>query len=203
MNVAYVIGIGPEGLREATDAEKEAIAETAGRQLFGAGVSGVLSIVIGLGILASVSAYLLAGSRICYAMARDGLYPSYAARLSARNAPVRAILTLSLSSIALLWGSYIIQGAADAFQELLKFTTVGLVLLTSLAVTSVFVLRRRTAEAEKFRVPFYPLPPLLYLAITGGLMFYAAQADPLGTLWGILGVLSGGVVWGVSRLTQR
>ena len=202
-NVTYVIGIGPTGLREVTHAEVEAIAETAGRELFGQRIAGALSVLIGCGILASVSAYVLTGSRICYAMARDGLYPAYAARLSKdHGTPAAAILTLAAASIVLLWSSYLTAGAADAFQSLLNATTVGLVLLTSLAVTSLFVLRRRGTSGNVYRVPLYPLPPLLFLAITSVLMFYAVRLNPGPSLWGIAGVLSGGVVWGIVRLTR-
>lgn len=199
INATYILGVGPEGLRDATPAEVEAIAETAGRRLFGPRISGVLSALIGCGILASVSAYLLTGSRICFAMAADELFPAYAARLSSMTGvPRNAIVTLGLSSVALLWLSQWIAGAADAFRSLLNYTTVGLVLLTSLAVSSLFVLRRRGATTS-FRVPWYPLPPLAFLAVTGVLMVYAVQLNPQPTLWGTASVLSG---WPVYWLTQ-
>ena len=204
MNVTYVLGIGPEGLRGATHAEVEAIAETAGRQMFGSRVSGALSVLIGCGILASVSAYLLTGSRICYAMANDGLFLSYAGRLSGRTeAPAAAIVTLGFASAGLIWGSQIVAGAADAFQSLLGYTSVGLVLLTSLAVASLFVLRRRDETVPSFRVPLYPLPPLLFLSVTSVLMYFAIQGDPTGTLWGTASVLSGWPLYWATRVWRR
>ena len=200
INVTYILGVGPEGLRHATPAEVEAIAETAGRRLFGPRISGVLSALIGCGILASVSAYLLTGSRICFAMAADGLFPAYASRLSMTTAvPRNAIITLGVSAVALLWTSQLVAGAPDAFRSLLNYTTVGLVLLTSLAVSSLFVLRRRGLASSSFRVPLYPLPPLLFLAMTGVLMYYAVKINPGPTLWGTASVLSG---WPVYRLVR-
>jgi basic amino acid/polyamine antiporter, APA family len=203
LNMTYLLGIGPEGLRNASHAEVEAIAETAGRQLFGPRIAGALSVLIGCGVLASVSAYLLTGSRIGYAMACDGLFPAYAARLSQRyRTPARATITLGLSAVALLWISHVAAGAADAFRSLLNYTTVGLVLLTSLAVTALFVLRRRGLPAS-FRVPLYPLPPLAFLLITGVLMYYAIRLNPVPTFWGTLSVLSGWPVYVVSRRWRR
>src|SRR5690606_37912282 len=191
LNMAYLLGVGPEGLRGASPAEVEAIAETAGRKLFGPRVSGGLSVLIGCGVLASVSAYLLTGSRIGYAMACDGLFPAYAARVSQRyRTPTVSTILLAVCAVALLWISHFTAGAANAFRSLLNYTTVGLVLLTSLAVTALFVLRRSGLPAS-FRVPLYPLPPLLFLAITSVLMYYAIRLNPVPTFWGTLSVLSG------------
>lgn len=199
LNIAYLLGVGPEGLRGASPAEVEAIAETAGRQLFGPRVSGALSVLIGCGVLASVSAYLLTGSRIGYAMACDGLFPAYAARVSQRyRTPTVSTILLAVCAVALLWISHFTAGAANAFRSLLNYTTVGLVLLTSLAVTALFVLRRRGLPAS-FRVPLYPLPPLLFLAITGVLMYHAFLLSPVPTFWGTLSVFSGWPVYAMSR----
>ncbi len=203
MNVAYVYAIDPEGLRNAEHKQVEAITETAARSLFGPAVSEPLSVLIGLTILASVSAYLLTGSRICYAMAVDGIFPRYAGRLlKSRETPAAAVITLGLSSVLLLWGSYLIAGAADAFASLLNFTTVGLVLLTSLAVSSLFVLRRRGEGSADFSVPLYPLPPLLFLLATGTLMVFAVLQNPGPTLWGTAAVLSGGPVYWLLRSSK-
>jgi basic amino acid/polyamine antiporter, APA family len=201
MNLTYLIGIGPEGLRDASPTEVEAIAETAGRRLFGRQIANILSVLFGAGILASVSAYILTGSRISFAMAVDGLFPSYTARWSPQHeSPVNAVITLGLCSIVLLWASQLVAGAADAFRSLLNYTTVGLVLLTSLAVTSLFVLRRRKRDRAAFRVPLYPLPPILFLIVTAMLMFHAVRLNPGPTLLGTATVLSG---WPLYRLSQR
>ncbi len=196
INVAYIYAIAPDGLRDVEMQQVEAIAETASRALFGPAISEPLSVFIGLTIVASVSAYLLTGSRICYAMACDDLFPRYAHRVSTTHeAPTSAVLTMGISSVLLLWGSHIVAGAADAFASLLNFTTVGLVLLTSLAVSSVFGLRRRGLRSEGFSMPWYPLPPILFLLVTSMLIVFAVLQNPGPTLWGTAAALSGGPVY--------
>jgi len=204
INVVYLYAIGPEGLRDADMQQVEAIAETASRALFGSTISEPLSVFIGLTILASVSAYLLTGSRICYAMACDDLFPKYARRVSTTHeTPVAAVLTLGISAILLLWGSHLIAGAADAFASLLNFTTVGLVLLTSLAVSCVFVLRRRGLRSQGYSMPLYPLPPLFFLVATGVLIAFTVWQSPGPTLWGTAAVFSGGPVYGMLLRRKR
>ena len=202
INVTYLFAIAPEGLRDAESQEVVAIAETAARALFGPAISGTLSVLIGLTIVASVSAYLLSGSRICYAMARDGMFPGYAGQVSAaRETPAAAVLTLGAGAVLLLWGSHLIAGSSDAFVNLLNFTTVGLVLLTSLAVSSVFVLRRRPSPAEGYTLPWYPLPPVMFLVSTGVLIAFAVWQNPMPSLWGTAAVFSGGPVYWLLRRT--
>ena len=59
------------------------IAEIAARRLFGPHWSNPLSLAIGLMLLSTLSAYLLLGPRVIYAMARAGQFPAIAARLTA------------------------------------------------------------------------------------------------------------------------
>ena len=58
------------------------IAEIASRRLFGPQWSNPLSVAIGLMLLSTLSAYLLLGPRVIYAMARAGQFPAVAARLT-------------------------------------------------------------------------------------------------------------------------
>ena len=60
------------------------IAQIAAERLFGSRWSNPLSVAIGLMLLSTLSAYLLLGPRVIYAMARTGQFPSVAARLSGR-----------------------------------------------------------------------------------------------------------------------
>ena len=63
------------------------IAEIAARRLFGACWSTPLSVAIGLMLLSTLSAYLLLGPRVLYAMAQAGQFPAMAARLTHMPGP--------------------------------------------------------------------------------------------------------------------
>ncbi len=204
MNIVYVYGIAPTSLGEADFSQVQAIAETAARRLWGPAASGLLSALIGVSILSSVSAYLLTGPRICYAMARDALFPAYAGVIHPRwQTPVRAILTQGLIAVLLLWGSQLLAGHAKAFEELLNYTTVGLVCLMALAVSSIFVLRRRDGRPPAFRVPLYPFTPLLFVGVTGGLIALRIWQSPRESLWALASLFSGWPIYQIVRRTRR
>ena len=80
----------------------------AAERLFGSRWSNPLSVGIGLMLLSTLSAYLLLGPRVIYAMARTGQFPSIAARLSGRaSTPVVATFLQVAVTLVLLWtGTY-------------------------------------------------------------------------------------------------
>lgn len=159
VNAAYVYALDPADMasRSADDPQVAKVAETAVARLFGRGAANGFAAVVGLSLVASVSAYILTGPRVTFAMARDGLFPAFAGRLHpARNVPVWATLVQGVVAAAFAW--------SGSFLQLLDYTSVGLAAVSALVVASVFPLRRR-GVLTAFRMPLHPLLPLLYLAL--------------------------------------
>jgi len=117
----------------------------------------VFSWIIGLGLVATISAFLLTGSRVMVAMARSGHFLSFAGTWNERrNAPIVALVLLGAPSAAMVW-----YGDLD---RLLNFLGTGLTALGVVFGLSIFLLRRQPDYRPPFRLPLYPLPTILYLA---------------------------------------
>ncbi|MBX9628004.1 MAG: APC family permease [Gemmataceae bacterium] len=171
VNVAYVYALDPAVMTAKSPAEVERVAELAAAALFGPEVAGVVAVALGLTLLASVSAYMLTGPRVAYAMARDGAFPAFAGRLHpTRGTPAAATLTQAALASGMVW-------AAGSFKDLLDYAAVGLAALAGLTVAAVFPLRRRAGLVHPYRVPLYPLPPLLFLLLTGWTVGYSVVDD--------------------------
>jgi len=159
VNLAFVYALDPDQLKALPDETVRPVAELATGALFGPAAARVVGASLGLCLVATVSAYILTGPRVALAMARDGVFPAFAARLHpTRGTPAAATLTLGAVSIGLVW--------AGSLEELLDYASVGLAALTGLTVASVFPLRRRADLPHPYRLPLYPLPPLVFLAFT-------------------------------------
>jgi APA family basic amino acid/polyamine antiporter len=183
LNLTYAYALPPTALRTAPLSDVEAIAELCARKLFGASVSGPVSVIIGFGILSSVSAYLLVGPRVSFAMARDRLFPALAGRVHPRwHTPAAAIQIQAAAALVLLWSSHILTGGIDAFGELLRYTGVGLTALLVLTVSSIFAIRRRPDYRPTFRIPLYPLPPLCFLSVSAWILVFSIREEPLAAL---------------------
>jgi APA family basic amino acid/polyamine antiporter len=141
-------------------------------------------VAIGLTLLASVSAYILTGPRVAYAMARAGQFPEVAGRLSAGGAPVVATALQVAWSLVLLWSA--------SFEHILVYSGVGLAVFSMLTVAAVYVLRRRRPDFPRpFRTPGYPFVPAVYLVGTGVLTAAVFYERPLVSLISLLSIAAG------------
>ena len=100
----------------------------------------------------------LAGPRVYYAMARDGLFLPAAARVHPRfHTPAVAIVAQALWSAVLV--------CAASLSQLVSYTGFAVVLFSAIAVAAVFVLRRREPEAPRpFRAWGYPWAPATFVS---------------------------------------
>jgi APA family basic amino acid/polyamine antiporter len=166
VNLAFVYALDPAAMTAKSEKEVRPVAELATRALFGEAAARLVGVALGLCLVATVSAFVLTGPRVAFAMARDGVFPGFAARLHpVRGTPAAATLVLAGASASLVW--------AGSFLELLDYASVGLAALTGLTVASVFPLRRRADLPHPYRLPLYPLPPLAFLALTAATIGYA------------------------------
>lgn len=177
LNLAYALALPAGAIREVVERAGgkvdavEPIAWLAAGRLVGPRVADPLSFLVGLTLLASVSAYVLTGPRVLLAMAEAGQFPAAAGRVSARGAP-RVATTLQVGwSLLLLWTAQ--------FEPILLYSGIGLALFSMLTVSSVFLIRRRIPAAKRpFRTPGYPITPLVYLVGTGALVVAVARERP-------------------------
>jgi len=151
---AYAVPLADVGFDNA-----ERVPQLAVENLFGPRASSVFSVVLGLTFLATVSAFVITGPRIYYAMARDGLFPSIAERVSSKGrVPTYAMLLQSVCAVIILF--------VTDFQNLYKYASVGVSLFALLFVGAVYVLRWRRPDMERpFRVPVYPVVPAIFMAV--------------------------------------
>lgn len=171
-------------LENKTDAVRP-IAQLAASRLFGREWSTWLSIAVGLMLLSSLSAYVLTGPRVVYAMAKAGQFPSIAGRLSDRGGtPVVATVLQVVTTLALLW--------TGSFEDLVVYASVGLSLFSMLAIGAVFVLRWKRPDLPRpFRTPGYPFTPAFYLFATYELTRAAFQQRPVVSLYALGSILLG------------
>ena len=135
--------------REGGDAAIEPIAQVVAHRLFGATWADGLTIGVGLILVATLSASLLTGPRVLFAMARDGQFLAVAGRISNQaGTPATATVVLAGCGIALLW--------TGSFDTILVYSGVGLAMTSILAVASVIVLRHNRPRPR----PAVPCPGL-------------------------------------------
>ena len=127
---------------------------------------------------------ILAGARVYYAMARDGLFFQSAARLNRHAVPgVALVLQAVWASILCLSGRY---------SDLLDYIIVAVLLFYVATIAGIFVLRWKMPDAERpYRAPGYPVVPLLYILAAGAIALDLLVVKPRYAGAGLILVASG------------
>ncbi len=172
-----------------------AVGEVAAERLFGSAAGVLFAVVAVVILLSSLSAMTTVGPRVYFAMARDGAFVPAAARIHPRyRTPAIAIIAQAL------WSSLLVL--SGTFEQLLTYTGFGLILFSSLAVLSLFFVRRTPTESAVFRAWGYPWAPALFCLVGFAIVVNTIVEAP-GVASAGLGVMAAGVpiYWWVKRTT--
>lgn len=141
-----------------------------------------LAILAPLGVMVStfgaLNSNLLAGPRIYFSMARDGLFPKVLGDVHSRfQTPANAIVAQTAWSVfQIILVFCLTTSPKKAFGELTDFVILGGTLFYALTVAAVYVLRKKMPEAERpYRTWGYPVTPALYLAAAVGVSLSSNQ----------------------------
>ena len=162
--------------------------------LFGDRGGGLFSAIMAVGLLSCVSAMVIVGPRVYYAMAKDGCFFPAAARLHPRwLTPGQAILYQSVATAAMI--------LTGTFEGLIYYIGFALILFAALATAGMVRLRRRPGWKVLPAVSWgYPLAPAIFMVASVWMLFYTAALRPRESFLGLLTVLAGGLAyWWIRR----
>ena len=136
-------------------------------------------------VAASISAMVLSGPRVYFAMARDGAFlPSVARVHPTYRTPSRAIWAQAAWSGVLVLSS--------TLSGLVNYTGFAIVLFSGIAVAALFVLRFREPHAERpFKAWGYPFAPGLFVVASAAMIGHRLFTEPSETLYGLLIIAAG------------
>ena len=147
------------------------------RSVFGETGAKLAGLTLALLLVSTVSAMTLAGPRVLHVIGQDYRLFRFIGAVNDFGVPRRAIWLQSLLSVVLI--------LTASFQSILLFSGALLALNSFAAVLGLLVMRYRQPDLERpFRVPFFPLPPLIYLFLTGFSLVYVLVAQTAASLTG-------------------
>ena len=202
LNYAYLNALGLAGMRES-----KAVATDLMKVTWGAAGAFVLGAAVITAALSTLNATIFTGARTNYALGRDFALFGFLGKWHERGAPVNALLLQgAIALLLVLLASF----TPDGFQTMVAYTAPAFWLFFLVTGISLFVLRRQPpVNAEPFRVPLYPVTPILFCAMCAYMLYssfnYAMSLDPgsIGAIVGIAMLCAGIPVMFVARGTQR
>ena len=166
-NLAYLSGLGHAGL-----AASDAPAADLMRRLFGERGATVIAVGIACSTFGYCSIAIAGGARVLQTMGADGVFFRPAGHVHARTrAPQVALAALGLWAIVLT--------LSGSFNQLLNYTTVGEWLGHVFGIGTLFWYRKHFIDQPSpYRVPFYPLLPLVFVITVFGVIVASAVHAP-------------------------
>jgi basic amino acid/polyamine antiporter, APA family len=167
-NLGYLAALGATGV-----ANSDRLAATALSTIVSPAAAKLVAIMILISIFSAANGIMLTSPRVYYAMARDGLFFHRLAQVHQRfRTPAFAIIA------GAVWSA--ILAATGTFDQLLTYVVFIGWIFYALAAASIFVYRRRLPEAVRpYRVPGYPLTPLLFIAAAAALALNTIATQPV------------------------
>src|SRR6266516_2080127 len=168
------------------------VALIAGKHIFGANGGRVAGAVICLGLISAISSMTWIGPRVTMSMGEDHWLLRLLGRKNAEGVPANAVLVqLLIVNLLLL---------ARSFVLVVIYIQFALLLCSLLTVIGVVVLRMARPEiARPYRVWLYPIPPIVFAAITVWMMVYLLRSKTTESIAGLATAIAGFLLYFCAR----
>jgi basic amino acid/polyamine antiporter, APA family len=197
-NVAYLCTLPLHAIQTAPD---DRVATAALQVIFGSSGAIIMAIAIIISTFGCNNGLILAGARVYYAMARDGLFFRQTGGLNAKHVPAYGLVLQGVwASLLVLPRTRIVSGnGADGavaygnlYGTLLDWVIFAVLIFYVLTIAGLFVLRRKRPDAERpYRAFGYPVIPALYIVAASAIALVLLIYKPATSLPGLVIVLTG------------
>jgi basic amino acid/polyamine antiporter, APA family len=169
-NLAYLFALPLSQIQNAAD---DRVATAALSAIFGAKGAVMMAAAIIISTFGCNNGLILAGSRVAYAMAKDGLFFKATGKLNDRGVPGVALVYQGIWIVILILlrtrkpdGTY-----GNVYSNLLDYVVFAALLFYVLTIVGIFVLRIRRPDAQRpYKAFGYPWLPLLYIVAATGIL---------------------------------
>jgi APA family basic amino acid/polyamine antiporter len=191
-NLAYLCALPLAQIQNAPD---DRVASAALNAVFGPAGAAIMAVAIIVSTFGCNNGLILAGSRVVYAMAHDGLFFRATGKLNRRGVPGTALVLQGVwIAVLILLRTRRADGTyGNLYSDLLDYVVFSVLIFYVLTIAGIFVLRAKRPDAERpYRAFGYPFVPLLYIVAAVAIMFvlllYKTQTTWPGLVIVLLGV---------------
>lgn len=167
-----------------TVASSTQIAADAADVILGSGGRAIMSGIVMFSTFGAVSGIILAGPRVYYSMARDGLLFRWVGDIHPKyKTPHKAIIIQAVwSSVLVATGTYQVLFTRVVYTEWIFF---------GLMATGLFILRRRPGIKRDYSIWGYPIVPAIFILLSFVIVLNQIISDPRESIFGIFLVMAG------------
>ena len=179
-------------LDEIATAKSDRVAVVASEYIFGNIGTLIIAIMIMISTFACNNGLIMAGARVYYTMAKDGLFFKKAANLNKASVPAWALW------IQCLWASFLCL--TGEYGALLDFVMIIVIIFYVLTIYGIFILRKKQPLAERpYKAFGYPFLPLIYILLASAFCVTLLFTRLSTCGWGVLIMLIGIPIYYISK----
>ena len=173
-------------------AGKPEVGFIAANYIFGNIGAILMGALISLGLISAISSMVWAGPRVSQVMGEDYRLLGFLTRKNKNGVPIYALL--------FQYAVVIILVLTSRFEQIITYIGFVLSLSTFLTVLGVFVLRWKNPGLKRpYKTWGYPVTPVIFLMVTGWMLFFVLRDKPLESLAGLATVLAGLVFYFIDK----
>ncbi|MFH1018254.1 MAG: amino acid permease [Pseudomonadota bacterium] len=215
-NIGYLVTLKLTQIQQAPD---DRVATAALSTIFGSAGAAIMAVGICISTFGCNNGIILAGARVYYAMARDGLFFKSTGRLNRFHVPAwglalqgiwAALLVLPRTRLKDVAGASLLDAATglekygNVYSNLLDYVIFAVLIFYVLTILGLFILRRKRPDAERpYRAFGYPWLPALYVVLACLILVVLAVYRTQTTWPGLLIVLTGFPAYFIWRALAR
>lgn len=173
------------------------VGQVAATALFGDSTGAFFGFLIASFLLSTISAMVMTGPRVYFAMAKDGLFFSWFSSVNHKNhVPGHAIILQAVIAIVMVLTS--------TFHTLLIYIGFVLSIFASLTVAGSMRLRRKQPDLKRpYKTWGYPFTPVLFIALNIWIIIFSIQNNPQAFMWGLVTIGSGFGIYHLFNQTKK
>ncbi len=177
LNVLFIYSIPPK--------EMEGVISVGGLafgNLFGTKYESLFSLLVAFALFSSISAFIILGPRVYFAMSADGHFFKFASRVHPKyKVPTYSIIFQGIISMVII--------LSGTFDQILTYMGFSLGIFPIITIFGLFKLRKRKESVLK--IPGYPFTPILYILAGIVMLFLSYLERPVESSIAILTILAG------------
>lgn len=171
-------------LQEIATAESDRVGVVASQYIFGSIGTLIIAVMIMISTFACNNGLIMAGARVYYTMAQDGVFFKKAAQLNKASVPAWSIW------VQCIWASALCM--TGKYGDLLDFVVIIVLIFYILTILGIFILRKKMPDAERpYKAFMYPFLPGLYIIIASAICITLLFTKTSTCGWGVLIMLIG------------
>ena len=214
-NVAYLCVLPLEKIQHAPD---DRVGTAAMAVMFGGGGAAIMAVAIMISTFGCCNGLILAGARVYYAMAQDGLFFRSTGRLNARHVPAMALVLQGIWTALLvlprtrlrdpvtnapMLDASGVEQYGNLYGMLLDYVVFAVLIFYVLTIAGIFVLRHTQPQVERpYRAFGYPVLPAFYIVAATVILIVLAIYRTQTSWPGLLLVLAGVPVYFLWRRSR-